>query len=340
MSELRISLNELHKTFHDKLVKHGMGEQEASKTAQIFTDNAAEGVLSHSVLRFKRLVKHMDNGGIKPGNMPKLVSSFAALERYDADFTSGVIAASFCMERACTLASEHGIAMVALGHANHWMRGGYYGHLAAKKGYVGICWTNTMPNLPSWGSAESNIGNNPFIMAVPCSDGENLVLDTSMAQYSYGKLEVTRRAGKMLPTDGGYDENGQITRDPGAIEKTRRPLPMGFWKGSSMAILLDAAATLLSDGDNTTNVRTYMQNNGFDECDMSQVFIAIDPKALGPNRFDELSRSIKDSIHNTKKVVEGSACRYPGENAGLCRQAAERDGVLVSEAAWQDILSL
>lgn len=340
MSDIRITLEELDRTLVEKFSKHGMSEDEARKAASIFVRNAADGVISHSILRVKRMVSHLDCGMIVPGSMPKLVHGFAGVERYDANKAAGVTSAGFCMERACELASQHGIGMVALRHANHWMRAGYYGWLAAEKGYVGICWTDTLPNLPSWGSTESNIGNNPFVMSVPCSDGNHMVLDTSMAQYSYGKLEVMRIAGKQLPTDGGYDEMGNITRDPGAIEKTRRPLPMGFWKGSSMSILLDAAASLLSDGDSTTAVGAYMKENHCDECHVSQVFIAIDPRALGENGFDEMSKVIKDSIHQAKPITEGRVCRYPGENALALRAEAQKNGILVSEDAWNGILAL
>lgn len=340
MADIRITLDEFNQTLFEKFTKHGMSVEDAKETARIFTRNAADGVISHSVLRVKRMVGHMDCGTIVPGNMPVLVSGFAAVERYDANKATGVLSASFCMNRACEIASKYGIGMVALSHANHWMRAGYYGWLAAEKGYVGMCWTNTLPNLPSWGSMESNIGNNPFVMSVPCKDGNHMVLDTSMAQYSYGKLEVTRLAGKTLPADGGYDENGNITRDPGAIEKTRRPLPMGFWKGSSMSILLDATATLLSDGDNSANVQKYMEEHKCDETDLSQVFIAIDPKALGESRFDELEKSIKDSIHNAKPISEGNPSRYPGERVLSLRAEAEKNGILVSEAAWEGIKAL
>ncbi|MCQ2412468.1 MAG: 3-dehydro-L-gulonate 2-dehydrogenase [Sphaerochaetaceae bacterium] len=340
MADIRITLEELEKTLAEKFEKHGMTREDALKSAGIFTRNAADGVISHSILRVKRMVGHCDCGIIVPTNMPILVSGFSAVERYDANKAPGVLSAGFCMERACELASQYGIGMVALAHANHWMRAGYYGWLAAEKGYVGMCWTNTLPNLPSWGSMESNIGNNPFVMSVPCKDGNHMVLDTSMAQYSYGKLEVTRIAGKTLPTDGGYDENGNITRDPGAIEKTRRPLPMGFWKGSSMSILIDATAALLSDGANTASVGQYMKENGCDETYVSQVFIAIDPRALGESHFQEIEKSIKDSIHNAKPITEGKASRYPGENVLASRARAEKEGIVVSEEVWNSILAL
>ena len=338
--EIRITIEQFVRTLEEKLEKHGAGKEEATEVARIFGLNAADGVISHSVLRVWRVISHYDNGLIVPGNQPVLVSASNAVERYDANKACGVISASFCMKRACDLAGKFGIGMVALRNANHWMRGGYYGWLAADRGKVGICWTNTRANLPSWGSKVSNIGNNPFVMAVPGTDGKHLVLDSAMSQFSNGKLEVMRRAGKDLPVDGGYDSEGNLTRVPGDIEKTRRPIPMGFWKGSSMSILLDAAAALLSDGDDTATIERKMQENGTDECSLCQIFIAIEPAALGENGFKEIEASIKASVHDAEPVKQGSPSRYPGERVLKDREKAMKEGIMVPAESWKQILDL
>ncbi len=340
MAETRITVKQFQDVLQDKLIKHGAGVDEARKVSEIFALNAADGVISHSVLRVKRMIGHYDCGIIVPGNMPVLVSGKGAVERYDANKAVGVLSASFCMDRACELAKKFGIGMVALKKANHWMRGGYYGWLAADKGFVSICWTNTRLNLPSWGSLECNIGNNPFVMAVPGKDGKNFVLDTAMSQFANGKLEVMRRAGKELPVAGGYDESGKLTTNPGDIEKSRRALPMGFWKGSSMSILLDAAAAMLADGDDSAEIERYMKAHNADESNLCQVFIAIDPEMLGENGFAEVEKSIKASVHDAKPVVEGHPSRYPGERVLMDRAKALADGIMVSTDAWDDIQAL
>ena len=338
--ETRITIDEFRDVLYQKLIKHGALQEEAKKTSEIFALNAADGVISHSVLRVWRLLSHYDNGLVVPGRMPVFVSGTGAVARYDGNGTSGVLSASFCMEKACELADRFGIGMVALRNANHWMRGGDYGHLAADKGKVAICWTNTRANLPSWGSKVSNIGNNPFVMAVPGKDGKHLVLDSAMSQFSNGKLEVMRRAGKLLPVDGGYDQEGNLTRVPGDIEKTRRSIPMGFWKGSSMSILLDACAAILSDGLNTASIERKMQKDGTDEAFLCQIFIAIAPEALGESRLEEIEASILDSVHNAQPVKEGSPSRCPGERVFRDREAAFREGILVPAESWKKILEL
>ena len=133
---------------------------------------------------------------------PVLVDSVGVLERWDGRLGPGNLNAHACMERAITLARTNGMGCVALRNTNHWMRGGSYGWQAAEAGFVGLCWTNTMPNLPPWGARECKVGNNPVIIAVPRPEG-HVVLDMAMSQFSYGALAQYRRRGESLPVDRG-----------------------------------------------------------------------------------------------------------------------------------------
>ena len=65
------------------------------------------------------------------------------------------------------------------------LRGGTYGLQADDTGCLGICWSNTQPNMPAWGGRDRRIGNNPLIAALP-RDGGHVVVGMAMAQFSYG----------------------------------------------------------------------------------------------------------------------------------------------------------
>jgi 3-dehydro-L-gulonate 2-dehydrogenase len=93
------------------------------------------------------------------------------MERWDGRRGPGNLNAHASMARAIALAREHGVGCVALANTNHWMRGGSYGWQAAEAGVIGICWTNTLANVPPWGASEPRIGNNPLVVAVPRADG-------------------------------------------------------------------------------------------------------------------------------------------------------------------------
>src|SRR4029077_4230593 len=112
----------------------------------------------------------------------------------------------------------------------------------------------TLPNLPPWGADEPRIGNNPIVMAVP-RDGGHVVLDMAMSQFSYGAPRSYPPRGEQLPVDGGFDRDGHLTRDPAAIEASKRPLPIGSWKGSGLSMLLDMMAELLSGCHRTHEIR-------------------------------------------------------------------------------------
>ena len=154
------------------------------------------------------------------------------------------------MKRADRMA-HHGIGCVALRNTNHWMRGGSYGWQAADQGMIGICWTNTLPNLPPWGGTKPTLGNNPLVIAVPRDEG-HVVLDMAMSQFSFGALETYRKRDEQLPVVGGFDGHRRIDVLTLARSKRRsRPLPIGYWKGSGLSLMLDMAAGTSSDGVET-----------------------------------------------------------------------------------------
>ncbi len=66
-----------------------------------------------------------------------------------------------------------------------------------KKGYIGICWTNSIAVMPPWGAKECRIGTNPLIVAIPSTP--ITMVDMSMSMFSYGMLEVNRPGGPSAP---------------------------------------------------------------------------------------------------------------------------------------------
>ena len=330
-----VRYDELQGSMRDVLVRYGMEPDRADHCARLFADSSRDGVASHGVNRFTRFVAMIRNGMVDIHAHPVRVSTRGALERWDGRRGPGNLNAWACMARAIELAREHGIGAVGLGNSNHWMRGGNYGWQAADAGVIGICWSNTLPNVPAWGTSIPLIGNNPLIIAVPRAGG-HVVLDMAMSQFSYGALGTHRMRGQELPVVGGYDERGELTRDPGAIERTRRLLPIGFWKGSGLAIMLDMVAAVLAGGKATHDFSVVPQ----EESGQSQVFIALDAASLGgAGEGESIADRIVDALHAGAEAA-GEEARYPGERTLDVRARSMADGVFVDEAMWQEVLSL
>src|SRR5687767_2427526 len=269
---MRVSFEELHDTLRRVLLGVGMEERRADLCARLFAEASRDGVASHGLNRFPRFLRTIANGSVDVHATPAKTASAGALERWDGRQGPGNLNARASMARAIELARAHGIGCVALANTNHWMRGGAYGWQAAEAGMIGMCWTNTLANVPPWGSSEPRIGNNPLVIAVPRGDG-HIVLDMAMSQFSVGALASYAARGEALPVDGGYDRAGNLTRDPTAIAATGRLLPIGFWKGSGLALMIDLLAAVLSGGRATHEITPDPEA----ESALSQVFIAIDP---------------------------------------------------------------
>lgn len=329
---MRISYQELYDCLLGVLLKTGFTVDRAELCASLFADTTRDGVYSHGVNRFPRFMEMIRNGIIDIHARSQLVDSHGAFERWDGKRGPGNLNAHASMERAIALSRANGIGCVALANTNHWMRGGSYGWQAADAGVIGICWTNTMPNLPPWGANEPRLGNNPLVIAVPRSDG-HIVLDMAISQFSYGTLESYRTRGEQLPVVGGFDLAGNLTRDPGAIEASRRPLPIGYWKGSGLALMLDIVAALLSGGQATHQVKAEI----LQETGLSQMFIAFDLRSIDKDAANaELINQIIEFVQRPD-ASSAAKVRYPGQRTLEIRQQNLTEGIPVEPQVWEEV---
>lgn len=335
---MRVFYEEMKEKLQSILVKYGFDEKRAEESAKNFADSSLDGVYSHGYQRFPRVIDYIQKGYIDVNAVPEKITGFGAVERWDGHLGMGNLNAKMAMQRAVELAAQLGIGMVAMSNTNHWMRGGAYGWQAAEAGCIGICWTNTCPNMPAWGAIDGRIGNNPFVLAVPDQNGEHVVVDTAMAQYSYGKLSVCRQNGEKLPYPGGYDEEGNLTCDPAAIEKTRRVVPIGYWKGSGLSIVLDLIGGMLTLGRTVTKVGQECES----EYSLTQVFIAIRPEVLNqdPDKAQEILNETLKNIQASIPEKEGHTVRYPGQGTLIRRRENLKNGIPVNEEIWKKICEL
>lgn len=332
---MRVSFEQMHERFRSVLERQGFTPERAGLSARLFAEASRDGVYSHGLNRFPLFVEYIRKGYVRVDAEPVPLERMGALERWDGQSGPGNLNAHFSMGRAIELAGQYGIGCVAIRNTNHWMRAGSYGWQAAEAGCVGLCWTNTIPNMPPWGSKENKLGNNPIVLAVPREEGA-IVLDIAMSQFSYGKLGIHAQSGEPLPVDGGFDRNGRATRDAAAVIETRRAMPIGFWKGSGLSFMLDLVVAMLSGGNSSLSVgKLGVERN------LSQLFVAIDASRLpDADAIREQVQAMIDDLHAAAPDESGGKARYPGEETVRVRERNMREGIPVDEALWQRVLEL
>jgi len=320
--------------FYEILVRREFSEVKAKTCAEIFTNNSLDGVYTHGVNRFSRFIKYVIDGDINPASEAICKSGAGCIEQWDGQRGPGPINALRCTDRALEIAAIQGMGCVALANTNHWMRGGTYGWRAAQKGIVFIGWTNTTANMPTWGAVNSKLGNNPLVIAVPYQQ-EAIVLDMAMSQFSYGMVDFYHLKNQQLPVPGGFTVDGKLTTDPGEIQKSQRILPIGYWKGAGLSLLLDILATILSGGLSVAGVSQQKA-----ESNVSQVFIAIDISKL--NNFKAIASAVQQIIDDYHQSLPEKTAKvlFPGERVLAVRAENAAQGIPVLKGVWDEIQTL
>ena len=334
-STVLISPQLMQERFSSILDNLDFTKERAAAIAEIFTANSVDGIYTHGVNRFPAFVEYVKLGHVRPHATPSLRHKFGAIEQWNGNQGPGTLNAIHATETAMQLARQNGIGCVALANTNHWIRGGTYGWHAAKAGFFFIGITNTIGVMPAWGAMDSRLGNNPFVMALPYAD-EAIVLDMAMSQYSFGAMELTGYRNQKLAVAGGYNAKGELTNDPAEILASRRALPIGYWKGAGMSLLLDIFSTVLSGG-----LAGFEITKSATETNISQLFIAVDISKLSNHSLvAKTVRSIIDDYHQSVPVDDSQKITYPGERVLRNRKNNLANGIPVLKKVWDKIMEM
>jgi L-2-hydroxycarboxylate dehydrogenase (NAD+) len=230
-------------------------------------------------------------------------------------------------------ADEYGVGVVGVHDSNHLGMLGYYTDQLQREGYVGIAMTNTEPAMPPYGGVEPTLGTNPIAIGLPTDPVFNL--DMSTSAIARGTVLHEKETGGELPENVALDADGQPTTDPeAALEGTI--LPFGGTKGSGLAIAVEVLAGGLVGASMGTDVTgTYHTE---DPCTKGDLFLALDPDALGVHDFAERASGFLTSLTNGAPAATFDEIRLPGQ------QSVERDRsattVEVEDELWADVRRL
>lgn len=317
------------------LHKYGITGEKAELSATLYVNASRDGIYTHGLNRFPKFIKSIENGSVDVNAEAEMVESLGMLERWDGHRGPGNLNAHKCMSRAIELAHQNTIGVVALRNTNHWMRPGNYGLMAIDEGCIGILWTNTVPNMPPWGGRDARLGNNPVVFAVPNGDAP-VLLDVAMSMFSYGKLESYARQNRELPVVGGLNKDQQMTTNAAEILETHQCLPIGYWKGSGLSLMLDIVASALSGGRTSKEVGELPT-----ETELSQVFIAIDVRNMPDG--EAFAARLRDTLEDMQTSTPVDAERpvyYPGQNMMRLRRENMEKGIPVEDSVWEGVKKL
>lgn len=311
---------------------HGISTADAELVADVLVDADARGKHSHGLLRLPRFVRGIEHGNVDPDGAITVVRERGATATLDGGSRLGPVVATEAIAEATARADEYGVGVVGVNNSNHLGMLGYYTDQARAEGYVAVGTTNTEPAMPPFGGAESVLGTNPLAIGIPTDPPFNL--DMSTSSISRGEVFELKEQGGTLPEGVALDADGEPTTDPAAALEGVI-LPFGGAKGSGLAIAIEILAGGLVGASMGTDVSgTYHTE---DPCTKGDLFVVVDPGALGGESFTERATAFVRSLKATTPASGFEEVRLPGE-ASAARTGATT--VAVDDDLWAEVRRL
>jgi L-2-hydroxycarboxylate dehydrogenase (NAD+) len=233
-------------------VHFGVPEEDARQAADVLASADLRGIDSHGVARMTSYVELLREGLINHRPQITVVRSTPSTATVDGDNGLGLVVGPRANHIAMEMAEKAGSGWVSVRNTNHFGIAGYYVLRAVERGMIGWAMTNSTAIVtPLWGMARM-LGTNPIAIAFPGKKEPPIVVDMATTAAAYGKIEMAKRKGEMIPAGWAIDNQGRVTTNPEAMMAGGAMLPLGSdrerggHKGYALAVMVDMLSGVLS----------------------------------------------------------------------------------------------
>lgn len=323
-----IKIEDLKNFCAKALVQEGMDRDHAKIVADVLSSTDAFGTHSHGTKNLHNYIRKFRVAGADIKGQPQVVREGSGFAVIDAHNSLGMIPAVEAMELACDKAAQAGIALVTVKNSCHFGAAGYYANLAAKRGMIGLAFSNVDPNMTIPGARSMIIGNNPLAYAAPATDHPSLFFDIALSNVASLKVVQARKDGLEIPDNWIVDKDGLPTTSPANYPEEGAMQPMAAHKGYGLAVLVDLLTGILSGGATSMSGDIVSWIFQLDKPNnVSHTLIAIDPALFGvENAADETDR-LAGKLRNAPKAKGADRIYTPGEIEWGKYEKAEAEGI-------------
>jgi L-2-hydroxycarboxylate dehydrogenase (NAD+) len=313
----------------------GYTAAEADAATRVAENASRHGIRTHNGLKALHLDSHFGSGvgGCVPGAaIEKKPARFDAAEIWNANKKLGQAVAVEAIETCIALADRHGVGLVSVDNAFHYLWGGGYVMEAARRGY--IAYTNctaALAEVVPFGGKRPTLGTNPHSWGFPtvAAVGFPIVVDWATSVVAMGRVQQLLREGKPLPPDAAVDKDGRVTTDPAHVAAL---LPFGAHKGYGLSLINEIVAAFIGGSLPTIRCRAPVAGEKQTPCFYFQV---IHPDAMSAGAFAAGRTQAANVQAVLKDILSGGNenCILPGQiEAQWAARCARAGGLLFSLA--------
>ena len=320
----------------------GSTEAEANTVAANLVMANLSGHDSHGVGMVPRYIDAVLEKGLTPNAAVKTVVDLGTLLTLDGQRGYGQVIGEQAMHLGIERARQHGNCIVALGNAHHLGRIGHWAEMAVSQGLVSLHFVNVLsrPVVAPWAGGDGRFGTNPCCIGIPVQGREPFLLDFATSRVAQGKMRVAHNEGKAVPAGYLIDEHGRPTTNPGVVVVPQSNglfgalMTFGEHKGYGMAVaceLLGGALTGSGTWHRAPDAKRAVING--------MLTVLIDPKRLGTQEtFAQEAQAFVDWVKQSPAAPGFEGVMVAGDPERKARVARERDGIVVDDTTWGEIL--
>ena len=293
------------------------------------------GVDSHGIQLLPYYIEQIESGDMNPHAAGRVAREEGCCLTYDCENGLGQATADTCCDHAIRIARQHGMALVVAREGNHFGAAAWWAQKISAQGNVGIVMCNASPLVPPWQGKEPRVGTNPICMSVPGP----WLLDMATTTVAANKiLKAVINSQPTIPPGWAMDREGVPTTDTATAFKGL-PMPLGGYKGSGLAMLVEILCAVLSGGPMSTNVGGIRFRGK--PVRVSHMFLAIDIARFMP--VSEFTARMVWLVANVKSAAPAKGydeVLVAGDPEWRMEQQRLRDGVPVGAGTWKVLLGL
>jgi (2R)-3-sulfolactate dehydrogenase (NADP+) len=253
----------------------------------------------------------------------------SAFLRVDAANGFAFPAMDLAIDEVAETARTTGIAAAAITRSHHCGQAGAHVEKLAERGCVPMLFANTPKAMAPWGGNTPIFGTNPIAFGTPQADSAPLVIDLSLSKVARGKVMAASKRGEPIPNGWALDRDGNDTTDPTAALDGSM-VPMGDAKGAALALMVELLAAGLGNAKFGHEAASFLSVDG-DAPGTGQLLIAFNVSKTAGDAY--LAR-VGDLLG---AMLSQDGVRLPGTKRIALREAAERDGIPVSDAILAEL---
>jgi LDH2 family malate/lactate/ureidoglycolate dehydrogenase len=292
---------------------------------------------SHGVQLLIWYVQQIQDGNIDISTCGEIASENGSCIVYDGMKGLGQVVSDACCDHAIRLARVNGLGMVTARNSSHFGASAWWAQKLAAAGLIGIVTCNATPLVAAWQGRDKILGTNPICMAVP---GPNtFLLDMATTTVALNRIHKAILSGDTeIPPGWAMDAEGHPTTDP-KIALEGLPMPLGGYKGTGLALMVEVLCAVLSGGAMMTSVGGLRVKNR--PMRVSHFFLAIDAARFLPmDEFQARMREMRDTVKGSRPAAGFDEVLIAGDPEWRSDEERRRDGIPVARAIWQQLTLL